>query len=540
MLIFQVQRRFAALFSGDKRLILPQIDGALMTEKKPGWYYSSEGKCLGPVSSKELRQLVEAGRITADDLIRKEGMTDWVPAGQVKGLIAGPGQEGKRQPSQKFATDPSPNPSSASPADLHPKAERMTPALPIEAEPKLPSSMPDLPKAVTQKRQLGQSKSDKQVSVAASEDGKRHLPLPKKRKLPWAAFGCLGVPLLLLVGCISTLSIYAYIEQARFEARMKQEEEQAEKDFVEAQRHWDNGNKELALPLYKKLISDRFPSNASDERPTVYQRVIEEEIKRGNLSAAKQFLKKARRIYSIELVFIAPEAKSLLEQVDNEIAEQKKKDREQERKEKIVVLPNGNKEGKLGSFYEDPLPIIDSLEEGKTVWLLENCGKYGGKYDNSEAQSEALYVVFSQNQLEYICIKYDDTKEKSDLFKGPDDYSWQIPKLGTTSDSEYGITSGWRSETQRDGFKLIYTMNHTMEIDAEEPGIKKIDDFDDGVEKSTNNRTIQVSYDSGGNGCEWEQKYKMKSVIIRNGRQIPVYDTTEETAGSGRRLSRQK
>jgi GYF domain 2 len=51
------------------------------------WYYAKDGQQYGPVSSRDLKQLAEQGRLLATDVVWKEGMPDWHPAGQVKGLI---------------------------------------------------------------------------------------------------------------------------------------------------------------------------------------------------------------------------------------------------------------------------------------------------------------------------------------------------------------------------------------------------------------------------------------------------------------------
>ena len=56
-----------------------------MTETE--WYYSqSDDHREGPISSKELSQLAESGHLTANDLIWKSGMDEWVPASRIKGL----------------------------------------------------------------------------------------------------------------------------------------------------------------------------------------------------------------------------------------------------------------------------------------------------------------------------------------------------------------------------------------------------------------------------------------------------------------------
>ena len=52
------------------------------------WYYAKDGQQLGPVSAKELKKLADAGQLQAGDLVWKEGMPDWKPAADVKGLVA--------------------------------------------------------------------------------------------------------------------------------------------------------------------------------------------------------------------------------------------------------------------------------------------------------------------------------------------------------------------------------------------------------------------------------------------------------------------
>jgi hypothetical protein len=52
------------------------------------WYFmKGEEKC-GPVHSKVLRTLAEAGQLEATDLVWKDGLSKWKPAGEIKGLFA--------------------------------------------------------------------------------------------------------------------------------------------------------------------------------------------------------------------------------------------------------------------------------------------------------------------------------------------------------------------------------------------------------------------------------------------------------------------
>ena len=54
------------------------------------WYYSHDGQRHGPVSSDQLKELVAAGKLRADDLIWKDGMDNWMPAGKAKKLFPPP------------------------------------------------------------------------------------------------------------------------------------------------------------------------------------------------------------------------------------------------------------------------------------------------------------------------------------------------------------------------------------------------------------------------------------------------------------------
>ncbi len=52
------------------------------------YHYSRNGQSLGPVPVEALRQLAATGQITPNDLVWREGLAEWVPAGRLKGLFA--------------------------------------------------------------------------------------------------------------------------------------------------------------------------------------------------------------------------------------------------------------------------------------------------------------------------------------------------------------------------------------------------------------------------------------------------------------------
>ncbi|MFM7107884.1 MAG: GYF domain-containing protein [Planctomycetaceae bacterium] len=54
------------------------------------WYYTQRNERQGPVSTAKLKSLAAEGWLTPTDLVRKEGMQNWVPASKVRGLFDSP------------------------------------------------------------------------------------------------------------------------------------------------------------------------------------------------------------------------------------------------------------------------------------------------------------------------------------------------------------------------------------------------------------------------------------------------------------------
>ena len=51
------------------------------------WHYSKNGKQFGPIVYTELSHLASANQLLPNDMIWKEGMTNWKPAKEIKGLF---------------------------------------------------------------------------------------------------------------------------------------------------------------------------------------------------------------------------------------------------------------------------------------------------------------------------------------------------------------------------------------------------------------------------------------------------------------------
>jgi hypothetical protein len=83
------------------------------------WYYAKGNRQLGPVSSTELKQLSESGRLVPDDLVWREGMVEWIAAGKVKGLFDEPVEEppGMESPPVQFSPAAAPAGFATSPTE---------------------------------------------------------------------------------------------------------------------------------------------------------------------------------------------------------------------------------------------------------------------------------------------------------------------------------------------------------------------------------------------------------------------------------------
>ncbi len=51
------------------------------------WYYANDGQQVGPIEEPEFKNLIAAGGITPETQVWTEGLEQWVPAGDVEGLI---------------------------------------------------------------------------------------------------------------------------------------------------------------------------------------------------------------------------------------------------------------------------------------------------------------------------------------------------------------------------------------------------------------------------------------------------------------------
>lgn len=258
------------------------------------WFIARNNKKFGPYSMQQMRALAGKRQLAPNDMLLKEGTAKWVAARSVKGLFAD-------------------NSASASPSTLptaHPQPRQ---------EAKSPTSAPGGPVAWIQ-----QQFRARPLAVCLAGGGL------------FVVLACGGICSgILHMHRDSQRELTDIVNKMEEESRLKKEE--AKKKVAEANQAWSSGQKEKALDLYKRLIDEDMNDMPRDEMPTICQRVIDSEMKKGNTSAAKHYIRKARE-HSVELAFNNAKAKEILRQVDAELkAEEREVEAElkaEERKEK--------------------------------------------------------------------------------------------------------------------------------------------------------------------------------------------------------------
>jgi hypothetical protein len=103
------------------------------------WYVSRLGAQDGPFTSSQLKELARNRNISPDDLIWKEGMTDWVPADHVKDLFA---EKEVSTTSSALPNQPVPPTPPASPKPQTPLVPLIPPAPPSRPVPPPPPTSP--------------------------------------------------------------------------------------------------------------------------------------------------------------------------------------------------------------------------------------------------------------------------------------------------------------------------------------------------------------------------------------------------------------
>jgi uncharacterized protein DUF4339 len=101
------------------------------------WFYAKNDQPCGPVSPAELRKFADEGELHREDLVWREGMGEWIPAGKIKGLFDsnGEGTPQDEAPAGEMAVAPAPPPAGEVPAGAIPNPPAAAAEFPIRATP---------------------------------------------------------------------------------------------------------------------------------------------------------------------------------------------------------------------------------------------------------------------------------------------------------------------------------------------------------------------------------------------------------------------
>jgi len=53
------------------------------------WFYTTKGQKQGPVNSQQLKELALQRVLSPNDMVWKEGMSEWAPASKIRAISAG-------------------------------------------------------------------------------------------------------------------------------------------------------------------------------------------------------------------------------------------------------------------------------------------------------------------------------------------------------------------------------------------------------------------------------------------------------------------
>ena len=208
---------------------------------EPIWYFANGDVQRGPVTEAQIRALIGTGNLKPDDLVWKEGMPDWMPAGEVPGLFEPQPASGAAEPNsgREDAAE------AARPKTKPGKKRRETPP----ERPRLPTPAIDLSKAFERLRSV---------------------------KAPGRALLVTGFVLVVLArGCDSMAHRYA----ARVQAKAQVAEKQFQDDW-DRQRAALERRRQQLLNLPDRTAADREEANTLAEQLIELNRKKQEELEK--------------------------------------------------------------------------------------------------------------------------------------------------------------------------------------------------------------------------------------------------------------------
>lgn len=174
--------------------------------------------------------------------------------------------------------------------------------------------------------------------------------------------------------------------------------DEANKRVDAGHKLWDEGKKPEAVAKYKEALPDsqkdvRF---REDDRPKVFQRIVEFDLEKGDEASAKKFIERAV-VNKVGLTFADEKAKALVTQIEQKVAELEaaaKAEQERQAKEKATS----------GKTTTEKLAAFDKVVE---------CWKsYIGSGDDDEKKKKWVART-EQAQKAFAAIPFNPKGEKA-------------------------------------------------------------------------------------------------------------------------------
>ncbi|MHC4800319.1 MAG: hypothetical protein ACYTF1_27065, partial [Planctomycetota bacterium] len=166
--------------------------------------------------------------------------------------------------------------------------------------------------------------------------------------------------------------------------------EATKQTIEEADSLWVSGQQDVAVAKYKQMVSENLNFINEDDRPRVFERIIEYEMAHGNKSTAQHFMEKAVSL-NVSLAIVSPEASAMPPQIQAERTPKRSKATYSKLKSSQKVTRNKPRVSE--KVKHEPLLQKEKENNRPTniTWqeYVNDCGVQAQK--SNEVQAESLF-----------------------------------------------------------------------------------------------------------------------------------------------------
>jgi hypothetical protein len=165
----------------------------------------------------------------------------------------------------------------------------------------------------------------------------------------------------------------------------------------------------------------------------------------------------------------------------------------------------------LRSFDEHPPPILQSVKEGKRVWLLSDY-RSDTTTGLHKAHKEALYAIFADGELQYVVHKvhHDPNHSKRVFGKDHEVDTWEQMPAGESQPADT-IRRTWEGKEESPELaRLKFTQNFEST------------DKPDNIVKNDTTAEIEIRWNKGGTQASWQSVVVSSSSVKTRGQEFPT------------------